>query len=99
DLERLRALAPTHLIVNVDENRREVVEQAAAFVSHVVVTDPRVPDDNLRLFRLFGAVFEREAAARTLCERFVQARDEAMRAAMALPRERVLYLIWRKPWM
>src|SRR5436305_9972900 len=38
DLVALRALAPTHLIVNVDENRREVVEEAARFVPHVVVT-------------------------------------------------------------
>lgn len=99
DLARLRALAPTHLIVNVDENRREVVGEAAAFVPNVIVTDPRVPDDNLRLYRLFGAAFGREDAARTLCARFVAARDEALRAAAALPRERVLYLIWRQPWM
>ena len=32
DLEKIRALAPTHLIVNVDENPRERVEAAAAFV-------------------------------------------------------------------
>src|SRR3982750_4583053 len=38
DLAALRALAPTHLIVNVDENRREVVEEAVRFIPHVVVT-------------------------------------------------------------
>jgi ABC-type Fe3+-hydroxamate transport system substrate-binding protein len=40
DLARLASLAPTHLVVNVDENRREDVEAARAFVSHVVVTHP-----------------------------------------------------------
>jgi len=49
DLARLRVIAPTHLIVNVDENRREVVDEARTFVPHIVVTDPREPDDNLRL--------------------------------------------------
>ena len=31
-LRALRELRPTHLIVNVDENRREVVDAARAFV-------------------------------------------------------------------
>jgi ABC-type Fe3+-hydroxamate transport system substrate-binding protein len=99
DLSRLRALAPTHLVVNVDENRREAVEEAATFVPHIVVTDPRAPDDNPRLYRLLGAVFGRERAAQALCERYVAARDAARKAVRALPRERVLYLIWKRPWM
>src|SRR4029453_17131576 len=40
DLTRLAKLAPTHLVVNVDENRREVVDAARAFVPHIVATPP-----------------------------------------------------------
>ena len=99
DLVKLRAAAPTHLIVNVDENRRDVVEQARAFVPNVIVTHPGDPTDNRRLFRLFGAIFDREREARTLTEAFdasLRALDDAVRG---MRRERVLYLIWRKPWM
>ena len=39
-LERIRALEPTHVIVNADENRREDAEALAAFVPNVVVTHP-----------------------------------------------------------
>jgi ABC-type Fe3+-hydroxamate transport system substrate-binding protein len=99
DLDALRALAPTHLVVNVDENRREVVEAAARFVPHVIVTHPAAPDDNPRLYALFGAVFDRAAAAAALAARYAQARAELDRAVAPLARERVLYLIWRKPWM
>ena len=99
DLTRLRALAPTHLIVNVDENRRETVDAAAPFVPHVIVTHPADPDDNPRLYRLFGAVFGRERAAEALCREYAQARRALAEAAAALPREQVLYVIWRKPWM
>jgi ABC-type Fe3+-hydroxamate transport system substrate-binding protein len=99
DLAQLRALAPTHLVVNVDENRRDVVDAAAAFVPHVIVTDPRKPDDNLRLYRLLGTVFDRGDAARALCDRYVAARDAAHDAVRTLARERVLYLIWKRPWM
>jgi ABC-type Fe3+-hydroxamate transport system substrate-binding protein len=99
DLARLRALAPTHLIVNVDENRREVVDAARAFVPHIVVTHPATPADNLRLFALFGAIFGREREATALAAALSDAMAEAQAVAAALPRERVLYLIWKDPWM
>jgi ABC-type Fe3+-hydroxamate transport system substrate-binding protein len=99
DLERLRDLAPTHLIVNVDENRREDVDAARGFVPNVVVTHPLAPDDNARLIALLGAVFGRENEASALAaqaDASLLALDEA---SSTLRRERVLYLIWRKPWM
>ncbi len=99
DLDRIRAAAPTHLAVNVDENRREQVEELARFVPHVVVTHPNAPEDNLDLFRLFGGIFRREAAAVKLADDFRAAREELRRAVAGLPRERVLYLIWMDPWM
>ncbi len=99
DLGRLRELAPTHLIVNVDENRREIVDAARAFVPHVVVTHPVALDENPRLYRLLGSVFARDDAAAALCEKFGDARGALAQVVMQLPRERVLYLIWTKPWM
>ena len=98
DLERLRATRPTHLIVNVDENRRES-DAARAFVPHVIVTHPMAPADNRRLYALFGAIFGRETQAAALAARLDAALATLDRAAAALPRERVLYLIWREPWM
>ncbi|MEP7274741.1 MAG: helical backbone metal receptor [Betaproteobacteria bacterium] len=99
DLAKLAALAPTHLVVNVDENRREVVDAARAFVPRVVVTHPMSPTDNLRLYRLFAAIFGRAEEGEALCAAFTDALARLDEAAATLPRERVLYLIWRKPWM
>jgi ABC-type Fe3+-hydroxamate transport system substrate-binding protein len=99
DLARLVQLAPTHLIVNVDENRREVVDAARAFVPNVVVTHPATPTDNRRLYRLFGAIFDRAHEAETLTRALDAALARLDAAAASLPRETVLYLIWRKPWM
>jgi ABC-type Fe3+-hydroxamate transport system substrate-binding protein len=99
DLEALRGQRPTHLVVNVDENRREVVDAARAFVPEVIVTHPAGPEDNPRLYALFGAIFARDGAARELTARFDAALAALDRVAAALPRERVLYLVWRKPWM
>jgi ABC-type Fe3+-hydroxamate transport system substrate-binding protein len=99
DLDALRSLAPTHLVVNVDENRREDVDAARTFVPHVVVTHPATPRDNPRLYRLLGAIFGCEAAAQRLERDFASAQDEMRASVAGLPRERVLYLIWRRPWM
>ncbi len=98
-LDVIRALVPTHVIVNIDENRRETVDELAAFVPNVIVTHPCTPEDNINLYRLFGGIFGCAAAAARL--------EQALRAALAraqavkteLAPERVLYLIWREPWM
>lgn len=99
DLARLRELAPTHLVVNVDENLREVVDAARAFVPHVIVTHPGAPDDNARLYALFGAIFGCARKAAALDRDLAGAIQYATTTTRALPREDVLYLIWRKPWM
>lgn len=99
DLEKIRALAPTHLIVNVDENPRERVEAAALFVPNVIVTHPMAPIENLALYRLLGGIFRAEAEAERLAREFEAAYREAVEATSRQPRERVLYLIWKDPWM
>jgi ABC-type Fe3+-hydroxamate transport system substrate-binding protein len=96
-LDLLRALAPTHVIVNVDENEAATVEAMRAFVPHVVVTHPNAPEDNAALYTLVGALFGAEEHAAALC-RALDTELEACRAAR-LERERVLYLIWKDPWM
>lgn len=98
-LERIRELAPTHVLVNMDENRRETVDALAVFVPNVVVTHPMTPRDNLALFELLGGVFGAEGAAGRLARDLCDALAEAAALRAALSEERVLYLIWREPWM
>ncbi len=98
-LERIRELAPTHVLVNMDENRRETVDALAAFVPHIVVTHPNTPQDNLPLFALVGGVFGAEDAAARLADELRAALAEAVALRRTLADERVLYLIWREPWM
>jgi ABC-type Fe3+-hydroxamate transport system substrate-binding protein len=101
NLIKLRRLAPTHVIVNVDENRLETVQSMRDFVPHVVVTHPCDPEDNLgliaQLAREFGdepGVSERAAALSA------ELRDELARTKPnGRPVRDVLYLIWRDPWM
>lgn len=98
-LDRIRELEPTHLIVNMDENRRETVDELAAIIPHVIVTHPNTPRDNLALYQLFGGIFGCEVQALRLEAELRAALTEAASARASLPLERVLYLIWREPWM
>jgi ABC-type Fe3+-hydroxamate transport system substrate-binding protein len=98
-VEAVRALEPTHLLVNIDENRREVVDELAGFIPNVIVTHPCAPEDNRDLYRLFGHVFGCAPQAQYLETELERALVEARAAALNLPPERVLYLIWRAPWM
>ena len=59
NLKKIRALAPTHVIINVDENTRETADALAEFVPHVIVTHPLAPLDNLALYRQIGTAFGR----------------------------------------
>ncbi|MDP3085915.1 MAG: helical backbone metal receptor [Rubrivivax sp.] len=101
NLAKLRRLAPTHVIVNVDENRLDTVDALRQFVPSLIVTHPCAPEDNLSLIDQLAAAFDAEPGVRE--------RAAALRAAFAFelastrPEDfapcEVLYLIWHQPWM
>ena len=98
-LDRLRALSPTHVIVNIDENQKTEVEEISTFVPHVIVTHPIALTDNLGLYRLLGGIFDRAEVAANLCAEFETVLGQVKKSAASLPQKQVLYLIWYQPWM
>jgi ABC-type Fe3+-hydroxamate transport system substrate-binding protein len=99
NIKKVRALKPTHVIVNIDENRRETADALREFVPHLIVTHPTAPDDNIALYRMLGAIFGRDDAADRLAGEFATALKDCRKAAQGVTTEVVLYLIWRDPWM
>jgi ABC-type Fe3+-hydroxamate transport system substrate-binding protein len=97
DPDRIRALHPSHVILNIDENEKPLAETLAEFVPHLIVTHPLAPEDNPALYRLIGGIFGKPREAEALCDRFESARKAA--ASIAWPQRKVLYLIWKDPWM
>ena len=96
-LEVLRGLHPTHVIVNVDENDLVTFQKIQEFVPHVIVTHPNSPADNIALFELLGEVFGVESRAEQLAGELK--RELAACQAATWSPERVLYLVWKDPWM
>ena len=95
NIGKIIALAPTHLIVNIDENPKPAVESLAPYIPHVIVTHPVAPLDNLGLYRLLGGIFQRNEQAEVLCADF----QAALSSCRVGPAQRVLYCIWQDPWM
>ena len=96
-LEKVRALRPSHVIVNVDENTRQTADALGAFVPQLIVTHPLGPLDNLALYRQIGTAFGKEHEAEMLCSLFERAFRKI--GKYEFPQRRVLYLIWKDPWM
>ena len=108
NLAKLRRLAPTHVLVNADENRLDVANALREFVPHVLVTHPKTPQDNLALIDQMVAAFGNLPGLTGLTPQITQRAAElhedfqsAWQAARlsSWPEQRVLYLIWRDPWM
>ena len=109
NLKKIKALQPTHVIVNVDENTLPTVEALREFVPHVIITHPHTPLDNIALIDQmlaeFGALsaINSEAlyAVNTCSKRLKDQINSSLKDLQNMPKrdQRVLYLIWRDPWM
>ncbi|MDP6872072.1 MAG: helical backbone metal receptor [Alphaproteobacteria bacterium] len=95
EMDKLAALKPSHVLVNVDETPKELAEQIGALGATVVVTHPNTPADNIPLFQLIGGLFGRDQQASAL----VRDLELELNRAGTWPERKVLYLIWKRPWM
>lgn len=98
-ITKLKAIAPTHAVLNIDENTIEMAETLRAFVPNLIVTHPIEPGDNFALYRLLGGIFGKAREAEELCSRLQTAMSDLETFAVDLPPARVCYFCWRDPWM
>jgi ABC-type hemin transport system substrate-binding protein len=110
NLDKIQRLRPTHVLVNIDENELPTVEALRAFVPRVIVTHPCAPQDNLALIDQISAEFapyliadnvanSPASAANALRDQLQQRLQRLQALQPQRPPERVLYLIWKDPWM
>ncbi len=99
NIAKLIATEPTHVIVNIDENRKADVDRLRKTIPNVIVTHPMTPEDNFGLYRLLGEIFCVSDAANRLCDELRSALAAAHAVAHSHAPETVLYAIWKDPWM
>ena len=94
-LDDIVALAPDLVIAEKEENRKQDVDELQAHCP-VYVCNIESFDDALASILRLGCLLQREALADELHQRI----STAWQQLPTMPRPlRVLYLIWRRPWM
>jgi ABC-type Fe3+-hydroxamate transport system substrate-binding protein len=99
DVAKIRALSPDLVVANIEENRRDVVEQLRGAGIPVWVTFPRTVRDGIRLIRELGEVAGAPAEAEALATPLEQRYQETVSATGGRPAARVFCPIWRGPYM
>jgi ABC-type Fe3+-hydroxamate transport system substrate-binding protein len=96
DLDKIHALHPDLIIAEKEENPREIVD-ALSSLAPIYVTDVVSISSAISMCRdigqIVGLAHEAEALARQIEIAMTGVKNIAPRP------DRVLYLIWRKPWM
>jgi ABC-type Fe3+-hydroxamate transport system substrate-binding protein len=93
-LERIAALRPDLIVANQEENTKEDVEWLLARFP-VWVSDVRDLRSATEMIRQLGELTHRKEKAHTLADTI----DYLLQKPPVRPRQKALYLIWRKPWM
>ncbi|MHC4378313.1 MAG: helical backbone metal receptor, partial [Planctomycetota bacterium] len=95
-IERVLELEPDLVLMNEEENRREDAEALAAAGIECHVSFPKRVEDVPALIDDLG---QRLGAAERGAELSAELRAELQGTTPAGSAPRVVYLIWRKPWM
>ncbi|WP_252504116.1 ABC transporter substrate-binding protein [Sporosarcina sp. Marseille-Q4943] len=93
-LEAIHNVQPDLIIVEKEENTKEIVEELEKHFP-VYVAEVQSVDDAFRMIEDMGSLTDRSEAARQL----ISAIHEQFESLPKVAGERVSYVIWRKPYM
>lgn len=95
--DRIKGLQPDIILCNKEENTAEMVKElekiAPVHVSNVVSFE-----DSLELISMYGDIFKKEQPSTELIADLQKKKEKFVQVASGL-KKRVVYLIWREPWM
>ncbi len=95
--ERVASLQPDLILANKEENTKEIVEElkkiAPVYVSEIITWE-----DNLKFIEDIGQMTATTSRAKNLITLLNQKKEEFDKKYRNTP-EKVLYFIWKKPWM
>ena len=97
-LDRVKALSPTLIIANKEENVKEQVEELAS-IAPIYTTDINTLEDAYHMIQEIGTLTHTSSKAETIIEKIKVSFDMlAEQLAQQAPKT-CLYLIWKDPYM
>jgi ABC-type Fe3+-hydroxamate transport system substrate-binding protein len=98
DVEKIKALQPTLIIANKEENVKEQVN-ALRTTADVYVSDIANLDDALQMIRDIGSLTGKVGKAEDICTTITCSFDALRATIQQQDRTSTAYLIWRDPYM
>ena len=96
--EKIRLLQPDIIICNKEENTKEIVEQLST-ICKVWVTDILTIEDNLRMIKDFGMLFNKRVEAQKWNDKINFALADFKNFIKEKPIKKAAYFIWANPYM
>ncbi|UJH92601.1 helical backbone metal receptor [Antarcticibacterium sp. 1MA-6-2] len=96
-LEKIAALNPDIILCNKEENTQEMVEELTK-IAPVHLSNVITFEDSLDLIFQYGEIFEIQETTAALVKNIIDAKNRFEEEGIRT-RLKVVYLIWKKPWM
>ncbi|SHJ11610.1 ABC-type Fe3+-hydroxamate transport system, substrate-binding protein [Mesonia phycicola] len=97
-LEKIKHLQPDLILCNKEENTFEMVAELEK-IAPVHVSDISTIKECLDLIKQYGELFSVTKKAEMLIDAIQTEFNDFQKFIQHLPKRKVAYLIWRKPWM
>ncbi len=96
--DRIKAINPTIILCNKEENTKEIVTQCRE-IAPTHVSDIFTLDDALELMFQYGQLFNCEKKATEIIDKITDSKNELETFISNKNSLNVAYFIWKKPWM
>ncbi|MCP4726215.1 MAG: cobalamin-binding protein [bacterium] len=100
DIDLILSMKPDLLIANIEENEKKDIEILEGSGIPVYVTYPRTVKESRDLIKILGEITGTVDKASLLCEKAGREIESVVQKVKTVSKKpRVVYLIWRKPFM
>ena len=96
--DKLKALNPDIILCNKEENTKEIVATCEE-ICPVHVSNVQTLEENYELIKQYGVLFNKEPEAETLISKQKSEFSQLTDLLKGVKKKRVVYLIWRNPYM
>ncbi|WP_243456775.1 ABC transporter substrate-binding protein [Polaribacter batillariae] len=97
-LDKIKALNPTFILCNKEENTKEIVE-ACEKITQTHTSEIYTINDTLELIKIYGGFFSKEKEAQNLILKLNTIIEDFYQFIKNKPTLKVVYFIWKNPWM
>ncbi len=97
-IDRVKALNPDLIIANKEENQQDKIE-ALCQLFPTYITNVKTMQDGIDMIQTIGKLTHRQIQATQLIQRYHQKYKAWEKLKTQIPPKKVIYLIWRKPYM